>query len=164
MGSSNPNEAVRRPRLYDAVRLKWVKATPEEHVRQHWLKWMIHYSQYPKELLVVEKKIKELPHLFGKPVPDRRVDILCYGKDVHPVHPLYPLLMVECKDEPIKPAAVDQVIGYNTHVKAFFIAVVNLEEVRFGLLNESKKKYEFCSVFPSFMELKQWAKPSFAIS
>ena len=70
----------------------------EEQVRQHWLRWMVQRLHYPKELLVVEKEIKELPHLQGKSVPDRRVDILCYGKDVHPEHLLCPLLMIECKE------------------------------------------------------------------
>ena len=157
MGSSSPNR-LEALSLYDEVRQCWVKATPEEQVRQRWLKWMIHRLKYPKELLVVEKEIKELPHLSGKVVPQRRVDILCYGKGIHPAHSLYPLVMIECKDEPLSDAAVDQVIGYNHHVKAFFIAVVNLKEVQFGFLNAHQKRYEFHSIFPSFMELIQWVK------
>jgi hypothetical protein len=154
MGSSSPNKSL----VYDQVRLSWVRATPEELVRQHWLNWMIHRLQYPKELLVVEKEIKELPHLSAISVPDRRVDILCYGKGIHPSHSLFPLVMIECKDGRLTDAAFDQVIGYNHFVGARFVAVVNLDEVRLGFYDAIKKKYEFNSVLPSFQELMQWVR------
>jgi hypothetical protein len=155
MGSSSPS----RPLVFDEVRLCWVKATPEEQVRQRWLKWMIHGLQYPKELLVVEKELKELPHLFGRNVPERRLDILCYGKGIHPSFPLYPLVTIECKDERLTDEAIDQVIGYNHYVKAYFVAVVNFDEVRLGFFNKNEKEYQFYSVLPSFKELAQWVKP-----
>jgi len=155
MGSSSPNRGF----VYDKVRLCWVKATPEEQVRQQWLNWMVDGLQYPKELLVVEKELKALPHLFGKDVPERRIDILCYGKAIHPSHPLYPLVMIECKDESLTHQAIDQVIGYNHHVKAYFVAVVNFEEVRFGFFDTNRKEYQFYSVLPSFKELIQWVRP-----
>lgn len=156
MGSSSPS----RPHIFDEVRLCWVKATPEEQVRQHWLRWMIHNLQYPKELLAVEKELKGLPHLYGRNVPDRRLDILCYGKGIHHSFPLYPLVMIEVKkDGRLTDEDVDQVIGYNHYVKAYFIAVVNFEEARFGFFNTNEKEYQFYSVLPSFKELMQWVKP-----
>jgi hypothetical protein len=148
MGLSSPN------RVYDEVRRRFVKATPEELVRQRWLKWMIHGLHYPKELLVVEKKLKELPHLFGKVVPERRMDILCYGKGIHPSYPLYPLLMIECKEGELTEAAIDQVIGYNHHVGAYFVAVAGIEEVR--LFDGQRKCYP---ALPPYMELMKWVKP-----
>jgi hypothetical protein len=154
MGSFSPNRSL----VYDEVRLCWVKATPEEQVRQQWLKWMIHKLQYPKELLVVEKELKELPHLFGTTVPERRIDLLCYGKGIHPSYPLYPLLMVECKDKRLTHKAVSQAIGYNHHVKACFVAVVNLKEVRLAVFNANEKEYQFFPVLPSFKELMQWVQ------
>jgi hypothetical protein len=155
MGSSSPNKPGRHGRVYDEVRRLWVRATPEEQVRQLWLKRMIHHLEYPRELLIVEKEIKELPHLFGKRVPDRRIDIVCYGK----AEVIFPLIMIECKARRLTDKAIDQVIGYNHHVNAVVIGVVNLEEVRLGFFDASRKKYEFYSVFPSFKELMQWAKP-----
>ncbi len=154
MGSSSPNKSL----VYDEVRRAWVKATPEEKVRQQWLQWMIGKLKFPKELLAVEKELKELPHLFGETVPDRRIDILCYASGIHPSHSLYPLLMIECKDEPLTEEAVDQVIGYNHHVKAYFVAVVNHEEARLGFFNGNE--YQFYSALPSFKELMQWVKRS----
>jgi hypothetical protein len=160
MGSSSPNRHKRVPkrahdRVYDEVRRLWVSATPEELVRQHWLQRMIHHLHYPKELLVVEKEIKELPHLFGRSVPDRRIDIVCYGK----ADTLYPLMMIECKASRLTSKAIDQVIGYNHHVNAVVIGVVTLEQVQLGFFDASRKKYEFYSVFPSFKELIEWGRP-----
>lgn len=150
MGSSSPS----KHQIFDEVRRRWVKATPEEQVRQQWLRWMIHKQGYPKELLAVEKEIKELPHLFGKNVPDRRIDILCYGGVS-----LDPLLMIECKAEKLSEEAINQAIGYNHHVKAPFIAIANLEEMRFGHWDDGKKKYEFYPVLPAYKELMKWIRP-----
>jgi len=152
MGSSSRNKQF----VYDEVRGRYVIATPEEQVRQQWLQWMIHELHYPKELLTVEKKLSELPHLFGKAVPERRLDILCYAKEIHPSHLLYPLLMIECKKGALTDAALDQAIGYNHHVGAYFVAVAGPDGVRMRACR-SVKCY---SVLPSFMELVTWVKPS----
>jgi hypothetical protein len=154
MGLSSPINRL----VFDEIRQTWVKATPEELVRQRWLKMMVHQLQYPKELLVIEKEIKDLPHLTHQDVPDRRIDILCYAKGSQPHFSIFPLLLVECKDEHLTEGAVDQVIGYNHHIKACFVAVVNLEEVRLGYFNRMKKEYVFCSALPPFKELMQWVK------
>lgn len=116
---------------------------------------MVQKLDFPKELIVVEKGIAELPHLAFSETVDRRIDILCYGKEASSSS-LFPLLLIECKDECFTEDAVNQVIGYNHHVKAHFIAVVNLDQVRFGTFDASENKYIFCSFLPSFKELMQW--------
>jgi hypothetical protein len=143
MGSSS------RSKVYDEVRRCFVRATPEEIVRQRWLKAMIDQLEYPRELLVVEKMLQELPHLRGTEVPERRVDILCYGKAGDG---LFPLLLIECKDEALTEKAINQVLGYNYHVKARFAGVVSRDEVRLG------NKDVIYSHLPSFKELMQWAQ------
>ncbi len=153
MGSSSLNSVI-----FDEVRKSFVKATPEEKVRQRWLQGMIHQLKYPKELLVVEKELKELPHLFAQEVPERRIDVLCYAKGIHPSFPLYPLLLIECKER-LTQDAIDQVIGYNHHVNACFVAVVDENEVRLGAFNREQNNYQFCSHLPPFKELLQWVKP-----
>lgn len=158
MGSSSLNK-TQKQLIFDQVRQIWVKATPEEKVRQRWLGLMIGELHYPKELLTVEKELKELPHLFSIDVPERRVDILCYGKEIHPSFPLYPLLLMECKDERLNDDTLSQLIGYNHHVKAYFAAAVSLDEVRLGTFDAAKKKYVFCSFLPSYKELIKWVKP-----
>lgn len=147
-----------REMLFDEVRREWVKATPEEKVRQTWLYRLVYSLNYPKELLVVEKELKDLPHLSSKIQPKRRVDILCYGRFIHPEHSLYPLLLIECKREEIGNTAVEQLIGYNGSIHAYFIAVANHKEIRLGYFHKQKKTYVFESGLPSYQELVGWIK------
>ena len=146
--------------LFDEIRRSWVKSTPEEKVRQMWLHHMVHRLHFPKELIAVEKSLKELPHLSCLPVPDRRLDVLCYANGIHPDHALYPLLLMECKRGEVDLRAANQVIGYNAFVKALFVAVVGKEQVCFGYFDSEKKKYVFEGRLPSYQELLTWIKPS----
>ncbi len=152
MGSSSPS----RQQVYDPFRKAWVRATPEELVRQRWLQRMVGELGYPRELLVVEKQIAELLHLNSSSLPDRRVDILCYGKG--PDSSLFPLLLIECKADPLSEDAVNQVIGYNHHVQAPFAAIVNGEEARFWTFDVEKSSCQFCPFLPTFKELIQWVQ------
>jgi hypothetical protein len=151
MGSSSLN----RQEIFDPIRGSFVKATPEEIVRQHWLRKMVGDLLFPKGLLAVEKGLKELPHLSQAHLPDRRIDIFCYGMDAS--NSLFPLLLIECKREKLTGDALNQLIGYNHFVKAPFLAAVTLNEVQFGVVDASQNKIEYCSFIPSFKELMQWA-------
>ena len=84
------------------------------------------------------------------------MDILCYGKNIHPQHPLYPLLLIECKKDAIDEKAIEQLVGYNTHVQAYFIALVGSEQERFGYRDKKTKQYIFHSGFPAFNDLISW--------
>ncbi len=153
MGSSSLNR-----KIFDEIRQCYVRATPEEMVRQQWIKRMIHDLGYPRELIAVEKGLGELPFATHSEGLDRRLDILCYGKGTCPSLPIFPLLLIECKREKLTEGAVNQVIGYNHHVKAHFIAAVSRDEVQFGHFDRVKNKYNFCSFLPRFTELIQWVK------
>jgi hypothetical protein len=139
--------------IFDEVRKTWVAASPEEIVRQLWVKKMTEELDYPEELMAVEKELKSLPHLASHLaiVPDRRVDIICFGKNVHPIYQLFPILLVECKAEPLSQKALEQVIGYNAYVQASYVALVNDREVVFRY----NLGYKLCQLdrLPSFQEL-----------
>lgn len=107
--------------VFDEVRSAWVAATPEEIVRQQWIRRMVGELGFPRALLVVEKELKELPHLRYLPqlFPARRIDLLSYAKD------LTPLLLIEFKVEAVSESMLEQVLAYNTFVKAPAVAVAN---------------------------------------
>ncbi len=44
--------------VFDPVRKKWLVLTPEEHVRQYLLQYLVGAMEYPIALLAVEKMIK----------------------------------------------------------------------------------------------------------
>lgn len=145
MESSNPNK------VYDEVRGAYVAAIPEEIIRQKWLQLMIHELGYPKELLVVERELSQLPHLVFShdKLPNRKVDILCYAKGINDEHTFHPLLLMECKKPKLTKKDFDQLIGYNHHVGAHFVALVNETEI---FINNDAK------VLLSYSELLKRAK------
>lgn len=136
--------------IFDPIRKIWVKATPEEKVRQSLIAWMVGDLGYPKELMSVEKELNSLPY-SNKNFPLRRLDIVCYASGVSN-GALYPLLIIECKKEKIHQKCIDQVIGYNNHLGAYFIAVANGSEIRVGYRGENNQ-YQFISYLPFFHEL-----------
>ncbi len=133
MASSKPNE------VFDNTRKKWVSAQEEELVRQKLLHELIHELHFPKALILVEKTLKELPHLKGSSLPHRRIDVVCFANDIHPVHPLFPLLLIECKKEGEGALALEQLLGYNHHVGAYFVAVVEGGKTIFTSKTSSKE-------------------------
>jgi len=146
MGSSTPNK------VYDSLRQKWVKGTPEEIIRQRLCSKLIDELGYPKSLIVVEKKLSQMPHfIFDKNVTSRRFDIVCFAKDIIQGHSLYPLLLIECKQTPLDQNVKDQVIGYNHFLKACFVAIANETEVQTAAC--SSDGYHFQPYLPSFEEL-----------
>ena len=150
MESSTQN----RKQIYDRVRNIWVLATPEEIVRQSLLKKMIDELSYPKELIVVEKALSEIPFFSAIKAPLRRIDVACFAAKIHPDHVLYPLLIIECKEsEKDSMKALEQVKGYNYFLKAYFISVAYPGGELFGFLNQG----EFCLLkyLPSYPQLLQ---------
>lgn len=110
--------------VFDPFRNAWVVASPEEIVRQKLLQVMTRELGFPKELLAVETQLSEVPHLKGVAnLPKRRADIICYAKGIHPEFPLYPLLLIECKEGLVGEDAKSQVIGYNHFIQAHYVAI-----------------------------------------
>lgn len=138
--------------IYCPIRENWVSDLPEERVRQRLLSLMMRELGYPKGVLVVEKALSQLPHLQNKPgpYPDRRADILCFAKGKEG---LVPALLIECKAVPLTDKVINQVLGYNFHVQARYVAVANEGEVRTGWFDHAKKAYAFVPRLPSYHEL-----------
>jgi hypothetical protein len=143
--------------LYDPIRNCKVLAYPEEIVRQRLLREMIDRLHYPKTMLGVEREIETLPHLMGRSVSaqNRRIDLICFAKGIHPDFSLYPLLIIECKAHPLSQKVVEQVVGYNHEIGAYFIAIANADMVK-TLWYDTKQK-KLCSIdyLPSYEQLLQ---------
>ncbi len=139
--------------LYCPIRRTWVAALPEEHVRQFFIQHMVGDCHFPQILIAVEKSLKQLPHLHAIDlckIPDRRADIICFANKEDR---LFPLLIVECKAIKLTKRVVNQVASYNRFVRAPFIAIVNLQEIRFGTYDLMKDEYTFIDHLPDFKHL-----------
>jgi hypothetical protein len=104
--------------LYDPIRAQFVRATPEEKIRQQVIQKMIGELGYPKGLIAIEKDLD---------TSSRRFDILCYVKKDSE---LRPLLLIECKADKIDEEAEAQAFGYNQSMRAPFIALASKEGIK----------------------------------
>ncbi len=84
--------------IFDTFRKKYVRLTPEEWVRQHFLHFLCSEKHYPSSLMRIEKSLT----INGMP---RRFDAVIHKKDGTPV------LLIEFKAPEIKlsQAVFDQV-------------------------------------------------------
>lgn len=159
MASSKSNRGY----LFDTFRRHLVEKTPEEIVRQRLLAYMCAECGFPKSLIAVEKSLKEIPHLGRLPhAGDRRIDILCFARDIHPDYPIYPLLLAECKAGAISVQAVEQAFGYNAHVGAAFILLVNPQELRLYAPRAGHQSLTFIPHLLHFEELVRQAQCLYA--
>lgn len=138
--------------LFDPIRQCDVPDLPEERVRQSLISQMLLLG-YPKALIAVEKDLKHLSHIRSFPAEKRRADILCFGKNIHPRFPLFPLIMIECKAIPLTQKAIDQVMGYNHYIQAFFVAIANEDEIRTLWFDTVKKEYQSLNFLPPYEQL-----------
>lgn len=145
-----------KPKAVDClVRKTPVAATSEEKVRQFLLARMIEELGYPLGNIAVEKQLSQMPHILKgvSVLPKRRADIVCFASGIHVDYPFYPLLLIECKAVPLNRKVVEQVIGYNYFMQAFFIAVANQSEVVISGYSFAEKRYCFSSGLPSYETL-----------
>lgn len=143
------------PSLYCPIRRQEVPQLPEEIVRQQLIRWMVQTLGYPASLLAVEKSLKQMPHLASKQgqLPERRADLLCFAPSIHPEYALYPLLLIECKAHSITPKCMQQLIGYNHHLCAYFIGIANGTEIKTASTPLIGGTGEFFPGLPSYTDL-----------
>jgi type I site-specific restriction endonuclease len=100
--------------IFDVLRKKSVTLTPEEWVRQHMIKYLIEYRNYPKSMIKVESGLK-----YDK--LHKRSDILVYNKQGDP------FLVIECKSPEMKidQNVMHQVATYSKSLKVKYIGVSN---------------------------------------
>lgn len=100
--------------IFDSLRKIWVRLTPEEWVRQNFLKYLIINKNYPSALIAVEKEI----HLGEL---KKRFDILIYNAEHQP------WMMIECKamDIALDENVFHQVLRYNMSVPVRFLVITN---------------------------------------
>ena len=100
--------------VFDPVRKKWVVLTPEEHVRQYLIGYLIEAMHYPATLLAVEKNIA-----VGK-LP-RRFDVVAYNRDHQP------WLLAECKapEVPISETTLRQLLNYQSTIQSSYWLLTN---------------------------------------
>lgn len=128
--------------IFDPVRRKYVKLTPEEWVRQHFIQYLVNHGRYPSGLMGVEV-------MFRLNKLKRRLDILVHDRKGKPV------MIVECKEPDIKidEKVFEQVITYNRELKVPYIIATNGIVNYACKLREDNTGYDYLNVIPLYEEL-----------
>jgi hypothetical protein len=99
--------------IFDEIRKRRVRLTPEEWVRQNFIQYLIQIKKYPASLFSVEKEIK-LNDL------KKRCDIVVFKNAA-------PWMIVECKAPEVQltEQTVQQILAYNITLKSKFLVITN---------------------------------------
>jgi hypothetical protein len=99
--------------IWDQVRKKYVRLTPEEWVRQNFLHYLISVKGYPASLMAIEKELR-----VG--TLRKRGDIVVYQRAL-------PWMIVECKapDIEINEKTLRQILAYNVGLPARYLILTN---------------------------------------
>ena len=101
-------------RIFDVIRKKYIRLTPEEWVRQHFLHYLTNHLGYSPALIRLEQGVK-YNHL------QYRTDILVYNRAAQP------LLLAECKapQVPLNHDTWAQIARYNAQINAQLLVITN---------------------------------------
>ena len=130
--------------IFDRIRKKWVKLTPEEWVRQNFLAYLINIKKYPRSLIKIEETIKAFNKI-------KRCDAVIYN------HEIEPLAILECKAPGISLSntVFRQIAIYNSAIKAPYLFVSNGMDHYCCKISFNDNKYSFLDQIPFYDELSR---------
>lgn len=133
--------------IFDPVRRKYVRLTPEEWVRQHFIQYLINQGKYPAGLMGVEV-------MFSLNKLKRRIDILVHNRRGKPV------MIIECKEPDVKidEKVFEQVITYNIGLKVPYIIATNGIVNYACRLRDDNSGYDYLDVIPLYDEINSFAE------
>ena len=128
--------------IFDSQRKRYVSLTPEEWVRQHFIRFLIEEKGYPAAYLAVEKQLS----MNGM---KKRCDAILYNEHAMPI------LIIELKAPivPITQATFDQVAVYNAKLKVDFFMISNGIEHYCCKVDTLNSQYKFFPELPEYSKL-----------
>lgn len=128
--------------IFDEIRKKHLVLTPEEWVRQHFIKHLIQDKNFPATLLQVEGGL-------SLNQTRKRSDILVYNNLGEKI------MLIECKAPNIKlnQATFDQAARYNSVYKAPWLVTTNGLNHYYAKIDHTNKKFLFVAELPNFKDL-----------
>ncbi|MDA0745435.1 MAG: type I restriction enzyme HsdR N-terminal domain-containing protein [bacterium] len=128
--------------IFDPLRRKHVRLTPEEWVRQHLIQFLVHDQGFPAGRTAIESG-------FTHKSVFHRADLIVYDRTGTP------LLMAECKAPEVKlnQAVFDQIARYNTSLQASYLLVTNGLTHYCYAIDREAHTYRFLDKLPRYEEL-----------
>jgi hypothetical protein len=99
--------------IFDRIRKRWVKLTPEEWIRQNFINYLVKKKGYPTSLIAIEQEIR-LSDI------KKRFDIVIYQNAL-------PWMLVECKESNVRLSTntLDQILSYQQILKTRYLVITN---------------------------------------
>lgn len=128
--------------IWDILRQRTVRLTPEEWVRQHFVHYLIEHLDYPPTLMMNEVSIA-LGEL------SRRVDTILYDRS------MTPLMLVEYKapSVPLSQRTLDQIVRYNYALRVPYLLLSNGLEHRAYHIDYVSMSYRTLDHIPPYATL-----------
>jgi len=125
--------------IFDSLRKKYVRLTPEEWVRQNFVQFLIAEKKYSPSLIAVEAGVK----VNNNP---QRADLVIFDRSGNP------LLVAEFKAPEVKISqqTFDQIVRYNMQLKVPFLIVSNGMQHYCCRINYAENSYAFLPEIPDF--------------
>jgi type I site-specific restriction-modification system R (restriction) subunit len=128
--------------IFDVLRKKFISLSPEEWVRQNFIRFLIEEKKYPVSLIAVETGLT-----YNR--LKKRSDILVYNRNG------ITWMIIECKSPEVKISqeTFNQVATYNMSgkEKTKFLAVTNGLKHYCCEMKCEENKYIFLNEFPAFL-------------
>lgn len=128
-----------RKYIFDFIRKKYVILTPEEWVRQNFLKYLVEEKKYPASLIFVEMEFK-LNTL------SKRCDAVVFNRNGEPK------VIVECKASSVKidKLVFEQIARYNMQLKVDYLIVTNGLKHFCCKIDFENQSYTFLKEIPDY--------------
>ena len=131
-----------KPFIFDDLRKKFVALTPEEWVRQHFIRFLINVKHYPTSLIAIEKQLV----INGL---KKRCDAVVYSRNAEP------LMIIEFKATTVSidQQTFDQAAVYNSKLKVDYFIISNGLKHYCCRLDKNVLQYNFLDDIPDFDSL-----------
>jgi len=128
--------------IFDSLRKKFVRLTPEEWVRQNFVQFLVAEKHFSSSLIAVETAVK----VNNNP---QRADLVVFDRSGNPA------LVAEFKapEVQINQQTFDQIARYNMQLKVNFLIVSNGLVHYCCRINHTEKTYFFLPEIPDFRDV-----------
>ena len=132
-----------KPYVYDDLRRKFVRLTPEEWVRQHFVRYLIDDLGYPQPLMQNEVALR-----LGETI--KRCDTLLDDKALRPQM----ILEYKAPHVTLTETVLQQIVRYNYVLRVPYLVLSNGLEHLLCRIDYEKMTYAFLSEFPPYDRLE----------
>jgi len=136
-------EKLDKKLIFDGFRRRWVALTPEEWVRQNFVRYLTEEKHFPASLVAIERSLKMNQRDF-------RTDIVLFSKSGSP------LVVVECKAPEVKISQLvfDQIARYNLDLRVSYLIVTNGLTHYCCRFDQEQLSYTFLPEIPDYKEIE----------